>query len=87
MRRLNQSTVNFETMTPETKQNARERIGQRIAEIRREQNISQQELADRTGIHRCHISRIEVGRYSVGFDTLQNIAQALGKEIDFVDIA
>lgn len=62
----------------------RERIGQRIAEIRREQNITQEELAMRTNLRNTHISRIERGYYSVGFDTLQTIAEALGKRIDLV---
>lgn len=62
----------------------RERIGQRIAEIRREQGITQLELAERTGIRREHVCRIEQGRYSVGFDALQTIAEALGKRIDFI---
>lgn len=62
----------------------RQRIGQRIAEIRKAQGITQQDLADRTGIQRNHISRIEQGRYSVGFDTLQAIAEALGGTIDII---
>lgn len=60
----------------------RQRIGQRIAEIRKAQGITQQELADRTGIQRNHISRIEQGRYSVGFDTLQLIAEAMGGNVE-----
>ena len=60
----------------------RQRIGQRIAQLRKDRGMSQQALADATGIQRCHISRIEMGRYSVGFDTLQNIAEALGGNID-----
>lgn len=62
----------------------RKRIGQRIAEIRKAQGITQQELADRTGIQRNHISRIEQGRYSVGFDTLQLIAEAMGGNIEII---
>lgn len=66
------------------KEQERKRIGKRIVEIRREQNITQEELAMRTNIRDTHISRIERGYYSVGFDTLQTIAEALGKRIDFV---
>lgn len=60
----------------------RERIGQRIAQLRKEQGITQAELAERTGIQRAHITRIEAGRYSVGIDLLQKIAEALGKNVD-----
>ena len=60
----------------------RQRIGQRIAEIRRVRGLTQQDLADRTGIQPNHICRIEQGRYNVGFDTLQLIAEALGGNVD-----
>lgn len=65
--------------------NHRQRIGQRIREIRGALGMTQQELAERTGIQRCHIARIEAGRYSVGLDTLAKIARALGKTIDFIE--
>ena len=66
------------------KEQQRQRIGQRIAEIRKAQGITQQDLADRTGIQRNHISRIEQGRYSVGFDTLQMIAEAMGGNVEII---
>ena len=62
----------------------RQRIGQRIATLRKEKGMTQQDLADVTGLLRNHISRIEQGRYSVGFDTLQAIAEALGGTIDII---
>lgn len=60
------------------------RTGQRIATIREEKKLSQQELADLSGITQTNISRIEQGKYSVGFDILVKIAEALGKRIDIV---
>ena len=69
----------------ETKNNSeRLRIGQRIAELRKEQNLTQTQLAERCGLQQAHIARIEAGRYSVGLDTLAQIATALGMAIDFV---
>lgn len=62
----------------------RKRIGQRIAQLRRERGMTQEMLADMTGIRRPHISRIEMGKYSVGLDTLEAIAKALGCRVDFV---
>ena len=62
----------------------RERIGQRIADLRKEKSMTQQGLADIVGMQRNHISRIEAGKYSVGFDTLQAIAEALGGTIDII---
>ena len=62
----------------------RQRIGQRIADLRKEKGMTQQGLADIVGMQRNHISRIEAGRYSVGFDTLQTIAEALDADIRIV---
>jgi transcriptional regulator with XRE-family HTH domain len=66
------------------KEEERQRIGQRIADLRKGQGLTQNDLASMTGMQRNHISRIESGKYSVGFDTLQSIAQALGGTIDIV---
>ena len=82
-------------MTPEQKQAARARIGNRIAELRKNikwtdaagihrTGMTQGDLAERCGMAQSHIARIEAGRYSVGFDILQQIAEALGMDIDFV---
>jgi len=66
------------------KEENRKRIGQRIADLRKAKGMTQQDLADLTGNQRNHISRIESGKYSVGFDTLQAIAEALGGTIDIL---
>ena len=66
------------------KEQQRQRIGQRIADLRTQQGMTQAQLAEHTGILRQHLSRIEQGRYSVGFDTLQTIAEALGGNIDII---
>jgi transcriptional regulator with XRE-family HTH domain len=41
-------------------------------------------VAERADLLRQHISRIEQGKYSVGFDTLQAIADALDADIRIV---
>ena len=66
------------------KEQERQRIGQRIADLRKANGMTQQDLADRTGNQRNHISRIESGKYSVGFDTLQTIAEQFGMKVDIV---
>lgn len=78
-----------------TKEEQRQRIGQRIAEVRstlkwtddsgiKRTGMTQAELSRLCGIRQNHISRIERGYYSAGFDQLQQIAEALGCEIDLV---
>lgn len=56
----------------------------KIAETRKAQGLSQGELADKIGLRQNAISRIEQGKFSVGFDTLQKIAEVLSKKIDLV---
>ena len=73
----------------------RQRIGQRIADIRKEiewtdatgirrTGMTQTELAERTGLQRSHIVRLEQGRYGATIDALSSIADVLGKRVDFV---
>ena len=64
--------------------NERLRIGTELAERRKQMGKTQAGIADATGVQRNHISRIEQGRYSVGFDTLQAIADALDADIRIV---
>ena len=67
-----------------SKEEERQRIGQRIADLRKGQGLTQNDLASMTGMQRNHISRIEQGRYSVGFDTLQTIAEQFDMKVDIV---
>ena len=62
----------------------RERIGNRIKELRKEQEVDAKTLAQRVGIDAGNLSRIEQGKFSVGIDILNKIASALNMRIDFV---
>ena len=69
-----------------SKEQAVQRMGQRITALRKMEGISQQELADRAGLTRQHIGRIEKGELvSVAYVTIQQIAEALGMTVDIVD--
>lgn len=52
-----------------------------MLELRSEQNLSQQEIANRTGINRSDISRIEHGNANPSLKTMKRIANALGKQL------
>ena len=52
--------------------------GRRVKELRKELKITQQQLADMTGIKREYISLIEQGRNDMQLSTLIRIANALG---------
>ena len=66
------------------KEQQRQRIGTDIADLRKRRGMTQQQVADIAQMQRNHISRIEAGRHSVGFDTLQAIAEALDADIRIV---
>ena len=70
------------------KEQAAQRMGQRIASLRKLNGISQQELADRAGLTRQHIGRIEKGELvNVANVTIQQVAEAMGMVVDIVDPA
>ncbi len=52
-----------------------------IIKARAEQNMTQEELAFRTGTQKSNISRLESGSYNPSLDLLFKIANGLGKEI------
>lgn len=62
----------------------RQRIGKLIADIRKEKGLSQAQLAEQCGTHQGHIARIELGKYSVGLDSLASIAEALDCKIEIL---
>jgi len=74
-------------MTDEQRQKTRDRIGLRIVTLRKLRGWSQAELAERAGLGRTHIGRIEDGRYGVQAETLQQVAEALGMTVDIIDPA
>ena len=57
-----------------------ELIAQIIA-IRNEEGLTQEDLAERTGIARSNISRLESGNYNPSFEFMARVARGLGREI------
>lgn len=72
-------------MTDEQKQQTRDRIGLRIMGLRKLAGLTQEQLSERAGLQRSHISKIEAGKYAVTFETIQSIAEALGMTVDIID--
>lgn len=57
-------------------------IGQRIVELRKRKQLSQEDLAKLVGISRPSITQIELGNRSLNILELQKIAQVLGFSLD-----
>ena len=57
------------------------RYGQAVRKIRLERGISQEELADRCGLHRTYISDIELGKRNLSLENIERIAMSLNKTL------
>ncbi len=63
------------------KENINTEFGKRIAYLRNEQNISQEELAFRCGLHRAYIGFIERGEKSPTLNTVAKLAKGLNASV------
>ena len=80
--RCSQDDCYIEEVTPQTE--ARERAlkyAVLIEEARVAEGLTQAELAQRSGIRQCNISRLETGSTMPSTETLERIAEALGKKV------
>lgn len=59
-----------------------EALGKKVASARKSKNISQEELATRSGIDRSHIGFIEQGRRRPTVGTLYKLAKALDIKLE-----
>ncbi|MER8158185.1 helix-turn-helix transcriptional regulator [Streptomyces sp. NPDC094472] len=59
----------------------RRRVGDRIRDLREERELSQERLAELTGLSRHTVYRIELAQYGTSIDHLALIARALRIEI------
>lgn len=60
----------------------RELIGQRIAQLRKEKGLTQEQLSELTGLDRTNIAKIENGKYNVSIDILNKVCASLGAKIN-----
>lgn len=78
-------TVGMESPWYSVELNIREQIGQRIKVLRKINDVSQRDLAEKSGITPANIANIELGRYSVGLDVLYKIVDALHCDIEITE--
>ncbi len=61
---------------------SQDQIGQRIVELRKRKNFSQEDLAKMVGISRPSLTQIELGKRGLNIIELQKFAQVLGFSLD-----
>ena len=59
------------------------KFGKRVREERLKQNLSQEELADKAGVHRTYIGMIERAEKNITLLSIEKIAEAL--EVNIAD--
>lgn len=59
-------------------------FGRRIRRVRKQKELTQEELADKTGLSQTTIGLLEVGKRRVSLKTLQKIASALGVKVKYL---
>lgn len=89
---MNRAGISFEEMKEEMlkdeafeaeyeKLKPRYEAVEQIIRARKEQNITQSELAKRVGTQKSNISRLESGNYNPSLDFLVKVAESLGKSL------
>lgn len=58
----------------------RRTVGQNVRAFRLRLKLTQEQLAEKAGLHWTYISGVERGRYNVSLDTLETLASALGRK-------
>jgi len=60
---------------------ARKRVGVNIQRLRRERELSQEELGARARVHQTYLSQVESAKRNPSVDVLERIADALKVDI------
>lgn len=58
------------------------KFGNRVRELRKEKNLSQEELSYKADLHRTYIGMIERAEKNITLANIEKIANALGTSID-----
>lgn len=56
---------------------ARKVFARRLRQVRQQQALSQEALADRSGLHRTYVGAVERGERNISIDNMERLAQAL----------
>jgi transcriptional regulator with XRE-family HTH domain len=63
---------------------ARKIFSQRLRQIRQNQELSQEELADLAGLHRTYVGSVERCERNISIDNMERLAKAL--DVDITDL-
>ena len=66
--------------------NHRQKIGSQLKALRESAGLTQSQMAEKTGLQRANIARVEGGKYNTGIDIVQKMADVLGGRIEICGI-
>ncbi|KHL91177.1 MULTISPECIES: helix-turn-helix domain-containing protein [unclassified Paenibacillus] len=69
-------------MPDESKSELVQRIGERIRRVRKEINLSQEQLAERSGLHTNYVGQVERGEKNLTLETLEKVVGGLGISLE-----
>lgn len=55
-----------------------DRFGQRIRELRKQKDMTQEQLADRANLHNTYIGAVERGEKNISMINVERVVKALG---------
>jgi len=58
-------------------------LGYKIKEVRKQRNLTQEQLGKLVGVQKAQISKIENGVKNARFDTILKVFEALGAKVNF----
>lgn len=64
--------------------NIQAQFGKRVRQLRKQKKFSQEELAQKAGLHRTYISDIERGNRNVSLENIKKIADALDVQLNYL---
>jgi transcriptional regulator with XRE-family HTH domain len=59
----------------------KERMAVRLKALRERRGMTQKQLAEKSGVGRSHLARLETGRQDPTLSTLERLAKALGVKV------
>lgn len=58
------------------------RLGERIRRLRKERNLSQDQLAELSGLHTNYVGQVERGEKNLTIETLKKVVDGLGVSLE-----
>jgi transcriptional regulator with XRE-family HTH domain len=67
---------------PQRNLSARKTFASNVRRVRLRLGLTQEELADRSGLHRTYVGSVERGERNISIDNMERLAGALDAEVE-----